>query len=185
MNEKQKKAISKFLSLILRHSPETIDLSLDSNGWADVEELLLKSATHTTPFTREELEEIVVTNDKQRFIFNEEHTQIRANQGHSIQVELNLQSQTPPEFLYHGTVEKFLSLIRSEGLKKINRHHVHLSKDKETAEKVGNRRGKAIILTISSGIMYKEGFAFYLSENGVWLTDNVPVDYINFNKPNT
>jgi putative RNA 2'-phosphotransferase len=182
MNEKQKKTVSKFLSLILRHSPETIGLSLDSNGWANVEELLSKSAIHNTPFTKEELKEIVVTNDKQRFIFNEDHTQIRANQGHSIQVELNLQGQTPPDFLYHGTVEKFLSLIQSEGLKKMSRQHVHLSKDKGTAEKVGNRRGEAIILVISSGIMHKEGFVFYLSENGVWLTDNVPTQYINFEK---
>ena len=185
MNEKQKKTISKFLSLILRHSPETIGLNLDTNGWANVEELLSKSAIHNIPYTKKELEEVVETNDKQRFIFNEDHSQIRANQGHSIRVDLNLQSQTPPDFLFHGTVEKFMTSIKSEGLKKMSRQHVHLSRDKETAEKVGYRRGQAIILVILSGAMHKDGYDFYLSENGVWLTDNVPVNYINFEKFNS
>jgi len=185
MNEKQKKTISKFLSLILRHNPETIGLRLDTNGWANVEELLSKSAIHNIPCTKKELEEVVETNDKQRFIFNEDHSQIRANQGHSIRVDLNLQSQTPPDFLFHGTVEKFMTSIQSEGLKKMSRQHVHLSRDKETAEKVGDRRGQAIILVILSGAMHKDGYDFYLSENGVWLTDNVPVNYINFEKFNS
>ena len=185
MNEKQKKTISKFLSLILRHNPETIGLRLDTNGWANVEELLSKSALHNIPCTKKELEEVVETNDKQRFIFNEDHSQIRANQGHSIRVDLNLQSQTPPDFLFHGTVEKFMTPIQSEGLKKMGRQHVHLSRDKETAEKVGDRRGQAIILVILSGAMHKDGYDFYLSENGVWLTDNVPVNYINFEKFNS
>ena len=181
MNEKHKKTISKFLSLVLRHSPETIGLTLDANGWADVEELLTKSARQHHSFSKEELEEIVATNDKQRFIFNADKTKIRANQGHSVEVDLSLTATMPPEVLYHGTVAKFLPNIRAEGLKKMERQHVHLSKDIETATKVGNRRGTAMILHIQSGVMYKEGYAFYLSANGVWLTDNVPARYIEFN----
>lgn len=180
MIEKQKKTISKFLSLILRHSPGTIGLKLDYNGWADVEQLLSKSKEHNQPFSKEDLEEIVTTNDKQRFIFNESKTKIRANQGHSIEVELDLQSQVPPELLYHGTVEKFLVIIKTEGLQKMGRQHVHLSKDIETAKKVGSRRGEPIILSVSSAAMFKDGYIFYLSENGVWLTNDVPAAYINF-----
>jgi len=181
MHEKQKKRISKFLSLILRHQPSMIDLTLDNNGWAGVEELLSKAAAHNTIFSKEDLEDIVASNDKQRFIFNEDHTRIRANQGHSIEVELDLQAQQPPTYLYHGTVEKFLEAIRSEGLKKMSRQHVHLSNDKETAQKVGSRQGKPIILHIRGEEMHRDGFVFYISENGVWLTDHVPVKYIEFN----
>jgi putative RNA 2'-phosphotransferase len=180
MNDKQKKDISKFLSLILRHSPETMDLQLDENGWADVEELLSKSALHRQPFTKEELEKVVADNDKQRFAFNDNHSKIRANQGHSVNIQLDLAPQQPPEVLYHGTVQKFLPNIQREGLQKMSRQHVHLSKDKETAEKVGSRRGFPVILNIRSGQMHRDGMSFYLSENGVWLTDNVPVKYIDF-----
>lgn len=180
MNDKQKKNISKFLSLILRHSPETIDLRLDENGWADVEELISKSARHQTPFTKEELEEIVEDNDKQRFAFNDDHSKIKANQGHSVNIQLDLAPQPPPELLYHGTVQKFLQNIQQEGLQKMSRQHVHLSEDKATAEKVGSRRGIPVILNIRSGQMHQDGIAFYLSENGVWLTDHVPVKYIDF-----
>jgi putative RNA 2'-phosphotransferase len=180
MNDKQKKDISKFLSLILRHSPETIGLQLDENGWADVAELLSKSAQHRSPFTKEDLEAVVADNDKQRFAFNSNHTRIRANQGHSVDIQLDLAPQAPPEVLYHGTVQKFLSAIRQEGLRKMSRQHVHLSRDRETAEKVGSRRGIPVILSIRSGQMYRDGIAFYISENGVWLTDNVPVQYIDF-----
>jgi putative RNA 2'-phosphotransferase len=180
MNDKHKNTISKFLSLILRHSPGTIGLTLDENGWADVEDLLLRSAQNNNPFSREELTEVVTTNDKQRFVFNEDATKIRANQGHSVEVDLNLASQAPPKILYHGTVARFLEDIKAEGLKKMSRLHVHLSKDIATAEKVGNRRGEAIILGILSGVMYENGFVFYLAANGVWLTDNVPAQYIDF-----
>jgi putative RNA 2'-phosphotransferase len=180
MNDKQKKNISKFLSLILRHSPETIDLHLDENGWAGVEELISKSARHQTPFTKEELEEVVADNDKQRFSFNEDHSKIRANQGHSVNIQLDLAPQQPPDLLYHGTVQKFLPNIEQEGLLKMNRQHVHLSEDKATAEKVGSRRGIPVILNIRSGQMHQDGIAFYLSENRVWLTDHVPVKYIDF-----
>ena len=179
MNDKQIKTISKFLSLILRHTPQTIGLQLDENGWADVEELIRKSARHRQHFTKVELEEIVAQNDKQRFAFNEAHTKIRANQGHSVEVELNLTAQQPPEFLYHGTVAKFIDSIRKAGLQKMNRQHVHLSKDIDTAHKVGSRRGNPVILSIRSGHMHRDGLLFFLSENGVWLTDNVPANYID------
>jgi len=179
MNEKHKNRVSKFLSLVLRHKPETIDLLLDEHGWADVEDLLSKSARHDLPFSKEELNEVVLTNDKQRFAFNEDATKIRASQGHSIDVELNLEVKTPPDILYHGTVVRFLESIKTGGLKKMNRQHVHLSKDKATAEIVGGRRGEAIILNIDSAGMHRDGFPFFLSANGVWLTDSVPVTYID------
>ena len=180
MNEKQLKNTSKFLSMILRHSPQTIGLQLDENGWADVAELITKSAKHRQHFTKEELEEIVAQNDKQRFAFNDAHTKIRASQGHSIDVELNLAAQQPPEFLYHGTIAKFIDSIKKEGLQKMSRQHVHLSKDMDTAHRVGSRRGQPIILSIQSGNMYRNGHIFNLSDNGVWLTDHVPVKYIDF-----
>lgn len=176
MNENQKKSISKFLSLILRHNPEKIDLQLDPNGWADVDELISKSSVH---FTSEELEEIVETNDKQRFAFNADHTKIRASQGHSIDIDLALAPQQPPEFLFHGTVAKFLDGIRKDGLQKMSRQYLHLSHDRHTAEKVGSRRGKPVILNIRSGQMHRDGILFYLSDNGVWLTDQVPPQYID------
>lgn len=180
MNEQHKKSISKFLSLILRHSPQTIGLQLDENGWADVEELLAKSADHKKPFSKSELEEIVATNDKKRFAFNEAHTHIRASQGHSVSIDLALLPGEPPEYLYHGTAQQFLQKIKEEGLLKMSRQHVHLSSDKETATKVGGRRGVPFILKIRSGQMHKEGIPFYLSENNVWLTDAVPSKYIEF-----
>ncbi|PZF71647.1 RNA 2'-phosphotransferase [Taibaiella soli] len=180
MNEKQKKEIGKFLSLILRHSPETIQIKLDENGWADTAELISRCAKRGKTFTQEDLEEIVRTNDKQRYAFNEDNTKIRANQGHSIEVDLALKTAEPPEFLFHGTVSKFVEAIRKEGLQKMSRQHVHLSEDKTTAEKVGSRRGVPVILTVRSGEMHQDGVVFYLSENGVWLTDQVPAKYINF-----
>jgi putative RNA 2'-phosphotransferase len=179
MKEKQIKTVSKFLSLILRHSPQTIGLQLDEQGWAVVNELLTKASSHQQ-ISRELLDEVVTTNDKQRFTFNDDGTKIRASQGHSITVDLNLGEMKPPEYLYHGTVSKFINAIKAEGLKKMDRQHVHLSRDKETAIKVGGRRGIPVILTISSGQMHQAGFAFYLSENQVWLTDHVPEQYINF-----
>jgi len=182
MNEKTAKSVSKFLSLVLRHSPETIELKLDENGWADVDELILKcnKKGSQNQMTAELLDYVVKNNDKKRFTFNDDKTKIRASQGHSISVELDLNEAEPSEFLYHGTVEKFLESIKKEGLQKMSRQHVHLSKDRETAIKVGSRRGIAQILTIKSGEMHKDGFKFYLSENNVWLTDEVPVKYIDF-----
>ncbi|KIA93394.1 RNA 2'-phosphotransferase [Pedobacter kyungheensis] len=180
MDEKITKGISKFLSFVLRHSPETIGLSLDENGWANVDELLQKSSRDGKILTIEMLTHVVESNDKKRFAFNNDKTKIRASQGHSIEIELNLMAVTPPEQLYHGTVAKYLEGIKKEGLLKMSRQHVHLSKDKETAVKVGSRRGLAQILTVNAGEMHRAGFQFFLSDNGVWLTDSVPENYIAF-----
>ena len=179
MNEQHKKRISKYLSLVLRHKPEIIGLNLDENGWADVEELQEKCAKQNRAFTLEELDEVVETNDKKRFILNEDKTKIRANQGHSIDIDLALKPQQPPEFLYHGTAETNLASIFEKGIEKRNRQHVHLSQDKETATKVGMRHGKPVILTIETGKMHEDGILFYLSENKVWLTDFVDAEYIS------
>ncbi|WP_405205758.1 RNA 2'-phosphotransferase [Aquimarina sp. LLG6339-5] len=176
------KQISKFLSLILRHNPGKIGLQLDENGWADVNELIYKSNTHRNQLNIEVLKEVVRTNDKKRFAFNEDDTKIRANQGHSIKVNLEYTPIQPPEFLYHGTVGKFREDIRRKGLLKMSRHHVHLSEELETAVKVGSRRGVPIILTVRSGEMYRDGIEFYQSDNGVWLTDTVPPEYIDFQR---
>lgn len=182
MNEKHTKELSKFLSLVLRHAPETIKLNLDSNGWAMVTELLKQCNAFQKKIDLESLEHIVETNDKKRFTFNSDKTKIRASQGHSISVDLDIKPVIPPNVLFHGTVEKFIEAIKIEGLQKRSRQHVHLSKDMGTAIKVATRRGKPIILTINSQQMQQDGFVFYCSENGVWLTDFVPVTYINFNK---
>ncbi len=172
------KRISKNLSLILRHQPEKINLKLDKNGWANVEELLKKLRINGKLISMEQLETVVATNDKQRFSFNEDKTKIRANQGHSIAIDLELIEQKPPEFLYHGTAKKFIDSILKKGLRKQNRHHVHLSSDVKTAHSVGKRHGSPIILKISAKQMFEQGFVFYQSKNGVWLTDKVPVEYI-------
>lgn len=180
MNDQHIKRISKFLSLILRHKPEKIGLQLDANGWANVAELLSKAHKNNRRFTLVELEEIVEKNDKKRFTFNEDHTMIRANQGHSLKtIDLQLEAIVPPDFLYHGTVSKFMEPIRKNGILKMNRQHVHLSKDKATATVVGNRRGKAIILSIRTGDMHRAGFTFHCSKNGVWLTNHVPAEFID------
>lgn len=169
---------SRFLSLILRHRPELVDLEMDKNGWVSVEELLTKTATKGHPLTFEELKHLVLTNKKQRFAFDEDFQKIRANQGHSIEVELGYDKQSPPSFLYHGTAEKNLSSILKQGIQKRNRHHVHLSADKATAYKVGIRHGRPIILKINTKLMSEAGIAFYISSNGVWLTDFVAPAFI-------
>lgn len=166
------------LSLVLRHQPEAIGIQLDNNGWTDVDELIKKMNGHGILLDFDLLEEVVVTNDKKRFSFNDDLTRIRANQGHSIEVDLALQATEPPDYLYHGTVERFIAPILQAGIQKMNRQHVHLSSDLATAEKVGSRRGKPIILTISAGEMFRAGHLFLLSENGVWLCNAVPVKYI-------
>ncbi len=178
--EKHLKHISKLLSLVLRHQPEHIGLSLNENGWANVAELMERINTTGNAINFVLLQTVLDTNDKKRFTFNEDKTMIRASQGHSIEVELDLKAVTPPQYLYHGTVAKYLDAIRSEGLKKMSRQHVHLSSDKETAIKVGSRRGTPVILTINAGAMHAAGLIFYLSANNVWLTDVVPVQYIEF-----
>ena len=172
------KDISKLLSLVLRHQPEVLGIQLDQNGWTEVDFLLERLKDKFSEIDFDRLEEVVCTNDKQRFSFNADLTKIRANQGHSVNVDVELKPQLPPEFLYHGTVEKFLDGIRSEGLKKGSRLHVHLSRDLETATKVGSRRGNPVILTIRARQMSNDGHVFFLSENGVWLCEFVPSHFI-------
>lgn len=178
MDEKRKTKISKFLSLILRHKPETIDIKLDENGWVDVKELLEKSARKGNAFTREELETVVETNDKKRFTFDDSGEKIRANQGHSIEVEIDFEEKTPPEILYHGTAEKNVEAILQNGLQKMQRHHVHLSADTETAKSVGTRYGKPVIFKIETEKMLAENFKFSVSANGVWLVESVPAKFL-------
>ncbi len=168
------------MSLILRHNPQKIGLTLDANGWANVEELIRCSQTSHTRLTRPLIEEVVANNDKQRFAFSEDGTRIRAVQGHSVEIDLELEPIVPPELLYHGTATRFVESIKKQGLLRGSRHHVHMSGDEETAYKVGSRHGKPIILTVRAGEMHRAGHPFYLSENGVYLTDEFPADYLDF-----
>lgn len=178
MNEKRKTRISKFLSLVLRHKPETIGLVLDESGWVDVEKLLVACSKNNFAFSKEELAEVVATNDKKRFAFDKSKTKIRASQGHSIQIKIEFEEKKPPPTLFHGTAEAKVKLILENGLRKMSRHHVHLSSDVETARKVGNRHGKPVILQIEIKAMLEKGFKFYISANGVWLTDSVPPEFL-------
>jgi putative RNA 2'-phosphotransferase len=175
-------SISKFLSLVLRHEPQTIGIALDEEGWVDVVDLLTACQQHGNSISRPQLDEVVATNEKKRFSFSADGRWIRANQGHSVQVDLGLVPREPPEWLYHGTVDDFLDSIRQKGLVRGNRHHVHLSADRETAACIGQRRGRPVILVIEAGRMFRDGHPFYQSENGVWLTDAVPPDYLQFPK---
>lgn len=170
--------ISKYLSKHLRHTPERIGLTLAIGGWVDVEDLLSACAAHQFPITRGELEEVVATSDKQRFSFDETRTRIRANQGHSVEVDLQLDPQIPPDGLYHGTGEQSVPAILRSGLLKMSRHHVHLSRDVATARNVGMRHGRPVILAIAAAEMHRAGFTFYCSNNGVWLVDEVPPQYL-------
>ena len=168
---------SKFISLILRHKPETIGISLDEHGWANVDELIAGIAK-THEINMDILEEIVDTDEKQRYSFNEDKTLIRANQGHSIPVDVELDEVEPPVKLWHGTGEKYVSSIDEQGLIPMSRLYVHMSKDEETAAKVGKRHGKSVLYIVKANEMYKDGYKFYLSKNGVWLTKKVPVKYL-------
>lgn len=178
ISERQQTHISKFLSLVLRHKPETIGIQLDQNGWVDINELIEKSSKYGILFDRETLNRIVATNSKKRFAFNDKFDKIRASQGHSVEIELGYKNQKPPEILFHGTSEKSVQSIMEKGLEKRNRQHVHLSRDTETAIKVGQRHGKPIVFSILAEKMYEENFEFFISENGVWLTDYVPTKYL-------
>jgi putative RNA 2'-phosphotransferase len=153
-------------------------LTLRPGGWVPVDDLLAAANDHGFSISYDELVECVETNDRRRFSFDETGDLIRANEGHSVEVDLQLEEREPPEVLYHGTVERFLSAILAEGLIKGKRHHVHLSKDVETARRVGARRGKPVVLTVDAGGMHRDGHKFYLSDNGVWLTDAVPSKYL-------
>jgi putative RNA 2'-phosphotransferase len=178
MSNMNNTSASKFLSLILRHKPEEIGLTLDPNGWAAIDELIALASTRGTQLSRDQIETIVAESDKQRFAISSDGTKIRANQGHSVGIALGLAPQTPPEQLFHGTATRFLDSIRESGLHSASRQHVHLSSDRETAEKVGSRHGKPVTLLVESGRMARDGHLFYLSENGVWLTDSVPAKYL-------
>ncbi|MFZ6011121.1 MAG: RNA 2'-phosphotransferase [Bacteroidota bacterium] len=178
ITEKENNKISKFLSLVLRHQPEKIDIQLDENGWTDVAILINQANKNGFAITKEILRHVVDTNAKKRFAFNDDRTRIRASQGHSVEIELGYAPQPPPEILYHGTTETSVSSILAIGLEKRSRHHVHLSADAEIATKVGQRYGKPVVLRIAAMQMFKDGYQFYMSENHVWLTDHVPAKYI-------
>lgn len=178
IDKKYHTKLSKFLSLVLRHKPEEIGIDLDSNGWTDVNSLIEKMNSYGKHIDFETLEVILETNNKKRFSFNEDKSLIRANQGHSIEIDLGYKNCIPPKILFHGTGAKYVDNIYKTGIKKKNRHHVHLSKDIETALSVGQRHGKPVIFEIFAEEMAKEGFEFFESENGVWLTDEIPVTFI-------
>lgn len=165
---------SRFISLILRHKPEEIGISLDEHGWANVEELI-----RGVNIDMKTLEHIVETDDKQRYSFNKDKTLIRANQGHSIPVDVELEEAQPPKYLWHGTGEKYKQSIMRDGLIPKSRLYVHLSSDVETATTVGKRHGNVVLFRIDALKMYEDGFKFYLSKNGVWLTKHVPVSYLS------
>lgn len=169
--------VSKYLALILRHKPEEVGISLDDHGWANVQELI-EGVNKTHRLNMEMLEEIVETDSKQRYSFNEDKTKIRANQGHSVNVDVELEEVKPPEYLWHGTGEKYINSIKEIGLVKKSRLYVHLSGDYETAVLVGKRHGKPVVFYVKSGQMYTDGYKFFKSKNGVYLTDFVPVEYL-------
>jgi putative RNA 2'-phosphotransferase len=171
---------SKFLSLVLRHKPEEIGLTLDSQGWADVGDLIERANRRGVPLTRELVEQVVATNDKKRFALSADGAKVRASQGHSVEVDLGLEPRQPPEVLFHGTATRFLPGITAKGLLPSGRQHVHLSPDEATAVTVGRRHGKPVVLRVRCGEMHRAGFLFYLSDNGVWLTERVPVAFLDF-----
>lgn len=174
MNHKE---TSKYISLILRHKPDVIGITLDEHGWANVDELIA-GVSKTHPINMDILEQIVAEDEKQRYSFNEDKTLIRANQGHSIPVDVELEEKEPPEILFHGTGEKYVDSINKSGLIPKSRLYVHLSSNEETAHKVGTRHGKPVIYKVKSKEMYQDGYKFFCSVNGVWLTKTVPVRYI-------
>lgn len=177
MEKKKEKKLSKSLSYWLRHKPEDIGIELTEDGWTNIYDLIEK-AKDKVEFTFDELKYVVENNDKQRFSINEDEMLIRANQGHSIKVDLKLEEVIPPQILYHGAPVGVVDLIMKEGLSKMNRHHVHLSSDEETAAMVGSRRGKFEILQIEAMRLRADGHKIYMSANGVYLVDEVPPEYI-------
>ncbi|MCH0564456.1 MULTISPECIES: RNA 2'-phosphotransferase [unclassified Streptomyces] len=181
MDDRRMVRVSKYLSTHLRHRPERIGLTLDEGGWTEIDTLISAAAAHGFRFTREELDHVVTANDKKRFAI--EGTRIRASQGHSIDVDLGLPPAAPPAYLFHGTVARHLDAIRAEGLRPMNRHDVHLSADRETASRVGARRGRPVVLAVDAGAMHRDGHVFHVSANGVWLTEAVPARYLRFTEP--
>lgn len=178
MNEKDVVRLSKRLSNWLRHNPEAIGVTMDGAGWVLVEDLMHQAAAHGRGFSREQLDRVVAENNKRRFEFDDSGTLIRARQGHSVPVDLGYEPAEPPPVLYHGTGERTLGLIWNEGLRPMNRHAVHLSVDVETAHNVGSRHGKPAVLAVDAARMRADGYTFYVTGNGVWLADAVPVEYL-------
>lgn len=170
--------LSKLLSLVLRHQPEHIGLALDDEGWADVNSLIERANAHGASLNHELLEELVRDNDKQRFILSADGSRIRANQGHSVQVDLGLSPAEPPSILFHGTADRNLASIETRGLLKGERHHVHLSAEETTARNVGKRYGRPIVLRVDAAAMHAGGHVFFRSANGVWLTEHVPAEFL-------
>jgi putative RNA 2'-phosphotransferase len=177
MNRRQIQ-ISKFLSLVLRHRPQKIGITLDEGGWTAVADLLEACGRHGFPITAAELQAVVAENDKARFSFSAGGSRIRATQGHSVPVQLGYEPVEPPPFLFHGTAARFVDAILERGLLKGKRHHVHLSEDEQTARQVGQRHGRPVIFRVHSGAMHRDGHPFYRSENGVWLVEAAPPDYL-------
>lgn len=173
-------AVSKFLSYVLRHRPDSIGLTLDSQGWADIDSLIERAQQHGNLLSRALIEQAVSTNDKQRFAMSPDGVYIRARQGHSVSAELALEPSKPPDMLYHGTASRNVDSILREGLKKGERHHVHLSTIREVAINVGSRYGKPVVLQVQALKMVEAGFCFYVTDNQVWLTDHVPVSFLVF-----
>ena len=178
MDEKSLVKISKYLSKHLRHQPERLDLSLESGGWVNIEDLLAACRRNNFSISPDELTEVVERNDKRRFSFDETGTKIRANQGHSVEIDLQLKPSAPPDVLFHGTNEKSVSVILKHGLLKMARHHVHLSTDEKTARSVGARRGKPVIFAVDAAAMRGEDYEFFVSANGVWLVETVPPKFL-------
>lgn len=177
MDSKKEKKISKAISYWLRHNPDDIGIEIGDNGWTDID-ILIEKAADKVEFTFEELKEVVANSDKQRFSISEDEMMIRANQGHSIEINMDFPEVVPPQILYHGAPVRVVDIIMKEGLKKMNRHHVHLSPDTDTAEKVGARRGKFEILEVEAMRLRADGHKIYMSDNGVYLVDEVPPEYI-------
>ncbi len=178
LSEKETTRASKFLSLVLRHEPVQIGIALDEQGWTDVVALLVQLGAHGQPLCFEDLTYIVETSPKQRFKFSDDRAQIRASQGHSVAVALGYAPAAPPETLYHGTAARFQAVIQAEGLRKMARHHVHLSADVAMARTVGSRHGQPVVFAVAAGELHRAGAPFYQADNGVWLTDEVPAAYL-------
>lgn len=178
MTPDKQRRLSKKLSYHLRHAPHEIGLKLEAGGWVKVNDLLAALRQKHVQITHDQLAYIVANCDKQRFAFSEAKDKIRANQGHSVEVEMDFAVAEPPATLYHGTVAKYVDDILRDGLKRMTRHHVHLSVDVETATKVGSRHGKPVILAVAAGMMHANGHVLKVSANGVWLADEVPPQYI-------
>lgn len=170
---------SKFLSYVLRHEPEAIELTLDKEGWAVIDDLILRAGNKGYALDKDLIFNVVESSEKKRFTISEDGLRIRAAQGHSTQqVNITYAEKTPPDILYHGTATRFIAQIREQGLLALSRQYVHLSSDEDTAVQVGQRYGKPVLLKIKATDMYEKGFKFYQADNGVWLTAHVPYEFI-------